>query len=209
LNLLSSRVRSTGIVLALCAAVTGVAACGEASTTIRPSASLAEVEFTLRPSRLPATPRETLEPTAEPTFIAIPVGWDDAFCQLFGSVFIAQELIIDIERAIDEENVRDARGLSRDLQETAGEATELLADVPAWDDATEITEAMAGLTDLYTRAGDEYVAAYAEESRQALRRARALRKQVSQATPGVNEMLTDLTDTGVNCGDLELQLEEF
>jgi hypothetical protein len=204
-----SRSRPIVVVLLLCAALTSLAACGEATTTNRPSASLAEVQFTPRASRTPAVPVESVVPTEEPTFLAIPVGWDDAFCQLFGSVVIAQELIIDVERAIEEENVRDARGLSRDLRDTAGEATALLAEIPAWDDAADITEAMAGMTDLYTRAGDEYVAAYAEESRAALRRARALRKQVGEATPGVNQMLTDLTDTGISCGDLELQLEQF
>jgi hypothetical protein len=205
----SGRARPALGVISLCLALTGLAGCGEATTTIRPSASLAEVQFTPRASRTPALPVESVEPTEEPSFLAIPVGWDDAFCQLFGSVVIAQELIIDIERAIEEDNVRDARGLSRDLRETAGETTELLADVPVWDEAADITEAMAGLTDLYTRAGDEYVAAYAEESRPALRRARGLRKQIGDATPGVNGMLTDLTDTGVSCGDLALQLEQF
>lgn len=203
------RAPSVAGALALCLAVTGLAGCGEASTTIRPSASLAEIQFTPRASRTPVAPVESDEPTEAPTLPAIPVGWDDAFCQLFGSVVIAQELLIDIERAIQEDNVRDARGLSRDLRETAGETTELLADVPEWADAADITEAMAGLTDLYTRAGDEYVATYAEESRPALRRARALRKQVGEATPGVNQMLADLTDMGISCGDLALQLEQF
>ncbi|MEO6349333.1 MAG: hypothetical protein ABIP53_01655 [Candidatus Limnocylindrales bacterium] len=208
MNLVQRGIRPILPVLVLSVALTGIVACGEASTTIRPSASLAEVQFTPRASRTPVTPVESLEPTEGPTFLAIPVGWDSAFCQLFGSVVIAQELIIDIERAIAEENVKDARGLARDLRDTASETTALLADVPVWDEAAALSEAIAGLSDLYTRAGDEYVATYAQESRAALRRARALRKQVTDATPGVNGMLADLSDLGVSCDDLALQLEQ-
>jgi hypothetical protein len=205
--------RALAIVAALLVAAIVVTACGGQTTaTIRPSASLLEVEFTQRPTRTPPSSSATgtvAPPTAEPTFLDLPVGWDDAFCQVFGVTVIAQELIIDIERAIEEENVRDARGLSRDLRDTAEEATVLLADVSDWDPAADAKLELTTLIDLYTRAAAEYVTTYAEESRPALRRARALRKQVQQATPAANEAFADLAGMGIECGDLALQLEQF
>ena len=99
--------------LAIVLTVTAVG-CDEPASSARPSASLLEVEFTPRATLSAA---ESDEPTAEPTFVAIPVGWDDAFCSIFADVVVAQELAIDIERALEEENARDARGLARDLRD--------------------------------------------------------------------------------------------
>ena len=100
--------RTIGVLALIAVAVGGIAACDEARSTLRPSASLLEVQFTPQPTRT-SSARPTDEPTEDPTFVSLPVGWDDAFCAVLSGAVISQELIIDIERALEEENFRDAR----------------------------------------------------------------------------------------------------
>ena len=187
-------------------AVFGIAACDEPASSLRPSASLLDVEFTPHAT---ATPQSTDEPTTEPTFISIPVGWDNSFCAVFANVADAHELIIDVERAIAEENVRDAKGLARDLRAAAADATTLIADVDDWEPGMAAKNEMAVLIRLYGRAGDEYGTAYTDESRAAMRRARGFRRDVANETPAANEALAGLTEIGITCDGLPLVLEEF
>ncbi len=49
---------------------------------------------------------------------------------VFADVVVAQELAIDIERAIDEENPRDAKGLARDLRDITADAQGLMEGLP-------------------------------------------------------------------------------
>jgi len=184
----------------------GIIACDEPRSSLRPSASLLEVEFTPRAS---ADPGSTDEPTAAPTFISLPVGWDNAFCAVFADAVVAQELVIDIERALDEENLRDARGLARELREIAADATTLLADVPEWDPGAPATLELAALIDLGGRAGEEYGTFFTDESRAALRRARNLRREIGNSTPAANDEFATLADLGISCAGIPLQLEEF
>ena len=199
--------RRLTVLAVVAVALGGLLACEEARSTLRPSASLLDVEFTLQPTRTPAA-TASVEPTEEPTFISLPVGWDDAFCTIFSDAFIAQELIIDIERALEEANVRDARGLARDLRDTAADATTLLADLPVWEPATAAVASIASLIDIDARAGAEYGTYFTDDSRNALRRARALRREVEDQTPAANEVLAELAALGITCGDLPLQLEQ-
>ena len=193
--------------LAVVVALAAVA-CGEARTTIRPSQSLLEVEFTPRSSA--TIPTETAEPTPDPTFVSIPVGWDDAFCGIMADTVDAQELVIDIELAIDDENFRDARGLARDLRNVTEDAIEILADLTEWDDGAAAVLELATLVDFGSRAGTEYGNYFAdpEANRPALRRARELRNQIKRATPAANEELAALEGLGIVC-DVPLRLESF
>ena len=195
------------LLLALVAALAlAVAACDEPRSSPRPSASLLDVEFTPRPT---STADLTGEPTDAPTFVSLPVGWDGAFCAFFADAVVAQELVIDIERALEDGVVRDARGLARELREATADATTLLADLPDWDPGQQASLEVAALIDLGSRAGDAYGTYFADGSRQALRRARTLRREISKATPQANETLAELESLGIACAGLALQLEEF
>jgi ABC-type transporter Mla subunit MlaD len=181
-------------------------ACEEPRASIRPSPSLIEIDFSPPPT---PGPELTDEPTIEPTFVALPVGWDNTFCGVLADAVVAQELVIDIERAVDEEAFRDARGLARDLRDITADATTLLAELPAWDPAADATQRIAALIDLGARAGEQYGIAFTEDSTSALRRARNLRRDMSRATPAANEALAGLTDLGIACEGTPMQLETF
>jgi hypothetical protein len=182
--------------------------CSEARSTVRPSQSLLEVEFTPRDSA--TAPTETPAPTEEPTFVSIPVGWDVAFCGVVADAVDAQELVIDIERAIAEENFRDARLLARDLRNVADDAVALLADLPDWDEGEDAVLELATIADLGSRAGTEYGSYFAEpeQNRNALRRARELRNEIKRGTDKANEELAAIEELGVVC-DVPLHLETF
>ncbi|HUR16239.1 MAG TPA: hypothetical protein VMZ33_03040 [Candidatus Limnocylindrales bacterium] len=188
--------------------VLSAAACGEARTTVRPSQSLLNVEFTPRDS--PTIPVETADSTDEPTFVSIPVGWDNAFCGIVTDAVDAQELVIDVESALEDEDFKGARGLARDLRDVTEDASALLADLPDWDEAADAVLELATLVDLGTRAGAEYGTYFAEpdQNRTALRRARELRNQIKRATPAANEALAALEGLGIVC-DVPLHLETF
>ncbi len=195
------------VLLALVAALAlAVVACDEPRSSTRPSASLLDVEFTPQPT---STAESSGEPTEAPTFVSLPVGWDGAFCAVFAEAVLAQELVIDVERALDDGDVRDARGLARELREVTAEVTTLLADLPDWDPGQQATLEVAALIDLGSRSGDAYGTYFVDGSRQALRRARTLRREISKATPGANENLAELEGLGITCEGLALKLEEF
>lgn len=191
-----------GALVVLAALVAG--ACDEPRSSARPSSSLLDVEFTPQPTR---TSGSSGEPTEAPTFVSLPVGWDDAFCSIFADAVVAHELVIDVERALAEEAFRDARLLARDLRDTTAEATTLLADLPEWEPAAQATLEIATLIDLGGRAGSEYGAYFAGEDR-ALRRARTLRREILDATPAANEALAGLADLGIVCEGQPLVLEQ-
>jgi hypothetical protein len=194
------------VALAICVAVAS-AACDAGRSSPRPSASLLDVEFTPQPA---TTPESTDEPSAEPTFISLPVGWDNAFCAVFADAVDGQQLVIDVERAIGEENFRDARGLARDLREVSADGTTLLADVPEWDQGKPALDSITELIALHVQAGDAYGSALGNNPpRNALRDARRLRRQIGTKTPAVNDALADLAALGIACEGYDLQLEEF
>lgn len=200
--------RAGRLVAVLMAAVAVVvAACDEPSSTTRPSPSLVEVQFT--PRSTAGTGPGSPAPTDDATFVSLPVGWDDAFCEVFSDAVVAQELVIDVDRALDEENFRDARALARELREVTADAAAGLAELPAWEPASDATAAIASLVDLGARAGAEYGTWFADQdARNALRRARALRRQVAAETPAANDALAELAGVGITCTGLELVLEQ-
>jgi hypothetical protein len=181
--------------------------CDAPRSSVRPSPSLVEIDVSRPPSTTAAQPSAT--PTAESTFVAIPVGWDNSFCGILADAVVAQELVIDIERAVNEENVRDARGLTRDLRDIAADATALLGQVPAWDTGAPAVERLRVMTDLATRAAEQYLVAFEEESSGALRRARGLRRDIGRETPATNEALANIAEIGISCEGTQMQLETF
>ena len=198
---------SRSAVLALAAMAAAVVACADARSTPRPSASLLEVEVTPRPTTTPG-PASSEGATEQPTFIALPVGWDSGFCDLFAEVKVGNELVIDVERALAELNERDARLLARELRDTAAHAGVLVEAVPDWEPGQATVVELAALADLGGRAGEEYGLYLADtNNRNALRRARTLRRDMSTATQGANDELAALAEIGIECPDAPLQLE--
>ncbi|MGI8928947.1 MAG: hypothetical protein ACR2H0_05720 [Candidatus Limnocylindrales bacterium] len=191
----------TGVLVVLAALVAG--ACDAPRSSARPSASLLDVEFTPQPTRSSGSSEG---PTDEPSFVSIPVGWENAFCSVFADAVVAQELVIDVERALDEEDFHDARLLARDLRDITADATTLLAELPEWESATQVSSDIARLIDLGARAGTEYGAYFADDER-ALRRARTLRREILDRTPAANEALAELDTLGIICEGQPLVLE--
>jgi len=190
------------ILLALLALVI---ACEGPVGSPRPSPSLIELEFTPRPS-VAATVTPSTGPTASrpPSW---PAGWDTAFCATFAEVQVAQELLVDVERALDEDETRDARGLARELGTTAAAATALIASMPAWTDGATALTGMGTLMELGAGAAAEYETYFADDARAALRRARNLGRDNGRAVPAANAALDDLAAAGVSCPGTVLVLE--
>jgi hypothetical protein len=136
------------------------------------------------------------------------VGWDQSFCSLFAEVVVAQELVVDIERAMDEDAMDDAEGLARELRETAGRAEELIATVGPWAPSEVATAAIGTLLDLDGRAGSQYLRFLTENRRPALARARELRADIAEAALTANAGLAELAVRGLACPGHELVLEE-
>jgi hypothetical protein len=180
------------------------AACDGATSSPRPSPSLVDVIFTPQPT---PTTEGSAGSSSEPTFLSLPVGWDDDFCAVFADVFVSQELVIDVERALDEENVRDARLLARELRDTASRGSGLLSSLAEWESGHQVMLEMATLLDLGARAGDEYGTFFTDDSTAALRRARGLRKEIGTKTPAANTALAALAQLGIGCPDHDLVLE--
>ncbi len=189
-----------GLIL-LCVVAVG---CESGTSSPHPSASLVDVVFTPQPT---PTNGSSVEPTTQSTFVSIPVGWDDGFCAVFADVFVAQQLVIDVERALTEQNVRDARGLARELRDTTAHGTSLLVGLPAWSSGEQATLEVTKLLDLGSRAGAEYGAYFSTASATSLRRARGFRRQIGTETAQANAALTELTQIGITCRDNELVLE--
>lgn len=120
---------------------------------------------------------------------------------------IVQELIVDIERAMEEGDVRDARGLARDLTATAGGTLTLIEQVPEWSGGAQALTAIAALVDAGVQMGPEYEQYLTDESRAALRRARNLRRENARGVPAANEELDSLILGGVTCPGITLHLE--
>jgi hypothetical protein len=198
-----STLRLVGALLLLVAIV----ACEGATGSPRPSPSLVELDFTPQPSATvpsTATPSPAASATREPNW---PTGWLEAFCAALTEAVIVQELVVDVERAMEEEDVRDARGLARDLTATATAALALTEQVPEWQGGEQAMTAISTLVSLGAQMGPEYEQYLTDESRGALRRARNLRRENAQAVPGANDELDSLTLGGVTCPSVALRLE--
>jgi hypothetical protein len=178
-------------------------ACETSHATPRPSPSLLILQFTPIPSR-----SLTPSPSTSPSLIATwPTGWDVEFCQMFDEAVIAQQLVVDVERAMAEGNNHDARLLADELAAEASFTTEKLTAMSPWADAETATVGIAALMDLGGRAAGEYHTFFADDKRPALRRARALRTENGAEVPGVNVDLAALADVGLSCPGTPLELE--
>jgi hypothetical protein len=193
--------RLAGVVLACLGLIAAATGCAAPVGTPRPSPSLIVLDFTPPPSASTATT------TATPIAAVWPVGWDIDFCAMFNEAVIAQQLVVDIERALDEGNRHDARLLADELIATANNATELLVALPAWPEADETGTAIAALMDLATQTGNEYHDYFTNDKRAALRRARDLRRQDADQVPPTNEQLGALAELGLACPGTDLLLE--
>jgi hypothetical protein len=201
--------RRSSAALCLVAALLGalVVACEEPASSARPSASLLEIDVSRPPSTTAADP--SVVPTTQATFVSIPVGWDSAFCGILADAVVAQELVIDIERALNEDAVRDARGLTRDLRDITADATALLGQVPAWDTGAAAIERLRVMVDLGSRAAEQYDIAFDQQSAGAMRRARGLRRDIGRETAATNEALANIASVGIACEGTAMQLETF
>jgi hypothetical protein len=126
---------------------------------------------------------------------------------MLADAVISQELVVDIERALEEEALRDARGLSRELTATAIAASASMEDIPDWDDGADLLSDIAALMTLDALIGEEYETYLRDDSRGALRRARNLRRENEAAVPGINTELESLESAGLSCPGMTLQLE--
>lgn len=194
--------RSILIGLALVALVTGALACDAPVGTPRPSPSLIDLPSTPVPSLASGAPQ-----TPGASFGSWPLGWDVAFCAMFRQAVDAQQLVVDVERALAEGANRDARLLAGELVVSARAGVDAIAALPEWSGATATVVAIAGLMDLGERAGTEYQAWFANRRPAALRRARDLRLENGTQVPGANAGLALLADAGLTCPDVPLVLE--
>ena len=189
------------ILLSLAATVVGCDGAG--ARTPRPSSSLIILDFSPQPSG--TTAGASASPGAQRG--GWPVGWDVSFCAMFAGAVDAQQLLVDVERALEDGANHDARLLAGELIESADGTVDAINTLPEWPDATATLVAIAGLMDLGERAGAEYHAWFANRKTAALRRARDLRRENGTQVPGANEGLADLADAGLSCPDLPLVLE--
>jgi hypothetical protein len=196
-------------VLCLVAAVVGTFAlgCDQPRSSARPSPSLVEIDVS-RPPSTAATP-PSASPTTQATFVSIPVGWDNSFCGILADAVVAQELVIDIERALNEEALRDARGLTGELRDITADAIGLLNQVPAWDTGADVIQRLSVMVDLGSKAAEQYDIAFDQQSSSALRRARGFRRDIGHETQATNEALTNIANVGIACEGTKMQLETF
>jgi hypothetical protein len=155
------------------------------------------------PSPATSPPARTARPTPAPW----PERWDIEFCSAFTEVAIAQELVVDIERAIAEEEREDALALARELRGTTTVAEELLGVLEEWAPAQDALSGMASLMDVDDRIGRQYIRWLDGGRNPARRRARELADETKPIVRDVNSALAQLTEIGVRCSDRDLLLE--
>lgn len=181
-----------------------VLACTEPGPSIRPTGSPggSNPPASFGGSTTPAPLR-----TPSGTASSWPTGWDTSFCAAFAEVVIAQELAVDVERAIKEEANDDAEALAAELRDTAAHAGELLAAVPAWTTGQDALGEMTSLMDAGRRAGEQYFRYLSEGRRRSLTRARELRDEIRDTVPTAMEAINLLIDEGLDCPGQVLDLE--
>lgn len=194
--------RSVAIGLVLVTLLAGVLACDAPAKTPRPSPSLIVLQFTPQPSRTGGP-----TPTPGASLATWPLGWDLSFCTMFAQAVSAQQLLVDVERAMAVGNNHDARLLADELVQTANDTIDLADGLVVWQPAQGAIADIASLMDLGARAGTEYHSWFADDKRAALRRARDLRTQNGGQVPTTNDELATLADLGLTCPDTPLVLE--
>lgn len=182
-----------------------LAACESAPSSPLPSPSLITLSFS-------PIPMETAPVTAQASPSGTltggwPPGWDVAFCAMFANAIDAQQLIVDVERALSDNARKDAKGLARDLNDSATQATDQIAALPAWSTADQALAEVGKLMDYGTRAAAQYTKYFKDGTKSALRQARSLRRKDGAEVPAANSALTVLADAGLVCPGHALQLE--
>lgn len=183
--------------------------CGGSSPSVRPSQSLVVVDF--------SPPARSVSPSASPSHTPVssllpaswPVGWDVAFCNAFADTTVAHELVIDIERAIADDNREDAAGLANELAQTVPIAANETARMSDWTDAADLQSDLTNILDLDAQAAAAYQSYFNDAVKSSLRSARQLRNQVGKQVDRVNDELQQLTNLGLSCPGTDLKLEKF
>lgn len=185
-----------------------VAACGAGSPSPRPSRSPV-ASSPPRSSELPTLgPPLTASPTVTPEQASDwPDGWDTAFCAAFEQVVIAQELVVDIGRALAEEARGDAHALASELIATAEAATPLLANVTGWGSGKALVGRLTSLVEIGGRIGRQYRRYLAEDRPAALERANELIGEMRPVVAEARGRLADLAQAGIVCPGSELTID--
>jgi hypothetical protein len=200
--------RAIALRLALVFAVLSLllAGCGESNTSPQPSPSLITLSFSPIPTATPPSSATHASPSAS-VVAGWPPGWDVDFCAMFDGAVTAQQLIVDVERAIDDGATRDAKGLARDLAQSAAQTTDLVAALPQWDPASDALSEINTLMDYGSRASAQYTKYFKSGVQADLKKARSLRRQDAAEVPTANQQLALLADAGLVCPKHDLQLE--
>jgi hypothetical protein len=188
-------------------AAIALVACGAGSPTPPPSPSPfglpSPSPSPVAPPTQPPTPPPTMPPTGD-----WPTGWDADFCEAFGQVVIAQELTVDVGRALEEDDRDDALALARELEATSVVATEMLEELPEWEPAQEAVEEITELMDMARRMGRQYGRYIDENRRQSLARARGFAEDMPDVVESIESRLAVLEDEErLRCPSLEFDLE--
>jgi len=186
-----------------------VVACGGTSGSPGPSPSLLTLDFTPLPTVAPVSPSASGTPRPSTLPASWPIGWDVSFCTAFADLTVAHELVIDIDRAIADNNKSDAQGLANELAQTAPIATSEVTNLKVWEPATELKTDLTNMLSLDGQAATSYQSYFNDGVKTALRDARQTRNQVSKAVNPANTQLQQLAATGLSCPGTELKLETF
>lgn len=182
-----------------------VAGCGASTTSPLPSPSLVYLSFSPLPAQ--TTPAPT-SPSPSATAVGNwPPGWDAAFCAMFDNAVNAQQVIVDVERAISAKATKDAKGLARDLTDLSTKATQQIDAMPDWAPGSQALSDIGGLMDYGTQAAAKYTNYFQNGKSATLKKARQLRRQNAAAVPATNSDLALLAATGLVCPKHALQLE--
>ena len=195
--------------LAVCIVVlgAGILGCELPTSSDRPSPSLIDLPFTPIPS---ASASSSAAPqSAEPTEAAWPPGWNTAFCTAFADATVAHQLVIDVERAIQDSAPDDAQALSHELTQTASLAGDEIDGLRTWDPAADVQADLAALLVLDAQVADSYSAYFKDDHKSDLKAGRQIRKKVGKAVGPANEHLAALAGIGVSCPGSSLELETF
>lgn len=120
---------------------------------------------------------------------------------------MAQQLVVDVPRALAEDEPEDALALARELRATALRARELIEAVPAWARAQPALAEMDRLADMGSRVGRFYVRFLDEGRRPARARAQDLTADMPPVVDEVHSSLDDLAALGLHCPPFGLNLE--
>lgn len=195
------RTRLWGLLALAISAVFLLVACAElGSPTLRPTVS------PLGTSRAPTNPPTPIT-TPRPTPTPWPAGWEEDFCAAFTELTVVHELVVDIPRAIDEDERDDALALARELRATAIATTELIEQLPSWERAEQAVAEMTRLADFGSRIGRQFVRHLDEGRRPALERAGELIDEMRPLAEEANATLADLASLGLSCPPHRLDLE--